>query len=290
MKKSIIFLFVALISFAALYNSEYWSLRRYLFLALRTKITNSYDSIKQIEKIYVLNMDKSTFRMERMEKILKDLNLGIKVERFSAIIGKNVTLINKDTKNSIIVSDIYNKQKNIEEGGYNIICSENNKDTEIHLTKEMIENPTIRFAGEIGVFCSHKEIWRNIFENKIGKALILEDDIEFIPFSKEILAKSLENIPSDSGLVYLGIFRGEGSLDLTTRKYNYSKVIKDIASTEAYISTENSSRILFNNSLIYTKPVDLYMSDEIEKNSLKAYAITPILTKQVLDSDISLGK
>lgn len=290
MKKSIIFLVLTFVALGLFYQSDYWSARRYLFLALRTKITNSYDSIKQIEKIYVLNMDKSTFRMERMEKILKDLNLGIKVERFPAIIGKNVTLINKDTKNSIIVSDIYNKQKKIEDGVYNIICSENNKDTEIHLTKEMIENPTKRFAGEIGCFCSHKEIWRNIFENKIGKALILEDDIEFIPFSKEILATSLENIPSDSGLVYLGIFRGEGSLDFTTRKYNYSKVIKDIASTEAYISTENSSRILFNNSLIYTKPVDLYMSDEIEKNSLKAYAITPILTKQVLDSDISLGK
>lgn len=289
MKKSIIFLVLTFVALGLFYQSDYWSARRYLFLALRTKITNSYDSIKQIEKIYVLNMDKSTFRMERMEKILKDLNLGIKVERFPAIIGKNVTLINKDTKNSIIVSDIYNKQKKIEDGVYNIICSENNKDTEIHLTKEMIENPTKRFAGEIGCFCSHKEIWRNIFENKIGKALILEDDIEFIPFSKEILATSLENIPSDSGLVYLGIFRGEGSLDFTTRKYNYSKVIKNIASGEAYIITNEASKILYQNLQIY-KPVDLYMSDEIEKNSLKAYAIHPILTRQVLDSYISLGK
>lgn len=277
MKKSIIFLVLTFVALGLFYQSDYWSARRYLFLALRTKITNSYDSIKQIEKIYVINLDRHKEKMEKTNKVLQDLNLGIKVERFPAINGKDVSLINKDTKNSIIVSDIYNKQKKIEEGVYNIICSENNKDTEIHLTKEMIENPTIRFAGEIGVFCSHKEIWRNIFENKIGKALILEDDVNFIPFSKEILAKSLENIPSDFGLVYFFINRGNSSLDFSTKRQNYSRILRDISGGVAYIVKLDSSVLLFKNLEKY-KPVDLYMSDQIENGNLIAYSTYPVIS------------
>ncbi len=295
MKKTIIFLFVALISFAALYNSEYWRHKRLIYEIrnihelVYTKISNKYDRINQIEKIYVINLDRHSERMERMEQILKELNLGIDIERFPAISGKDVSLINKDTKNSIIVSDIYNKQKKIEEGVYNIICSEDNQDTEIHLTKEILENPNTRLAGEIGCFCSHKEVWRKISKNNLKKVLILEDDIDFLPFSKLILENSLKNIPSNFGLVYLGIMNNYQSLDYSTTKLHYTKIIKNIASGEAYIITNEASKILYQNLQIY-KSVDLYMSDEIEKNSITGFAVFPILTKQVLDSKISSGK
>lgn len=93
-------------------------------------------------KIYVVNMDSRTDRWAHVSKQLD--NLGLKYERLSATVGKEL---------SIEQQKLFNKRK------------------------FLLEQKKPVVLGEIGCAYSHRRIWQNIIDNDIDYALVLEDDV-----------------------------------------------------------------------------------------------------------------
>ena len=117
------------------------------------------------DNVYVINLDKSTKRMKYMKELLDNEN--IKYERFNAIYGKN-------------------------------------------LSKEFIDNiTTIKCknlcpVNLIGCALSHISVWKDILDKNYNNSLILEDDIYFDNNYKDNLKKSLNELPNDWDILYLG--------------------------------------------------------------------------------------
>jgi glycosyl transferase family 25 len=128
-------------------------------------ITNDNIINKYFDNVYVLNLEKDINKMNYMNSLLENEN--IKFERFNAIYGK-------------------------------------------YLTKEYIDNVTDYFCnnfcseGMIGCALSHISIWKDIIKNKYNNSIILEDDIYFDKDYKINLQNSLNELPEDWDILYLG--------------------------------------------------------------------------------------
>ena len=62
----------------------------------------------------------------------------------------------------------------------------------------------IDYPGKQGCFLSHFKIWKEMIENKIPWAVILEDDVLFHPQWKELAPGYFENTPKNFDVLYFG--------------------------------------------------------------------------------------
>jgi GR25 family glycosyltransferase involved in LPS biosynthesis len=104
-----------------------------------------------LDNIWIINLDKSTDRFERIKKNMESLNL--KYNRFSAIYGKDIT--QEDLDNDI-----------------NGIC------------KTLLCN-----YGTIGCAASHKKLWSQLIDSDVNEYIILEDDALLTQKSIDIISK-----------------------------------------------------------------------------------------------------
>ncbi len=58
--------------------------------------------------------------------------------------------------------------------------------------------------GVLGSFTSHRKIWKQIVDEELDMAMILEDDARFTENAPEVLNKVLEQLPPDFDILYLG--------------------------------------------------------------------------------------
>jgi len=94
-------------------------------------------------KSFLINLDKSTKRLESSKKKLDQL--GIEFDRVSAIHG---TDLSKEDINKVYTSQgLYNHHKELN-------------------------------RGEIGCYLSHRNVWQEIVSNNLDFALIFEDDFD----------------------------------------------------------------------------------------------------------------
>lgn len=117
------------------------------------------------DKVYVINMEKSKTRMEKIDKLLRHEN--IVYSRFNAIDGSKLT---------------YDEISKISTPLCSKLCSK----------------------SIIGCALSHISIWKETNKYKYNSVLILEDDISFSPNYKENLRKSIEQLPNDWDILFLG--------------------------------------------------------------------------------------
>ncbi|CAG4943098.1 unnamed protein product [Colias eurytheme] len=126
------------------------------------------------DEIFMINLERRKERRLLMEASFKEL--GLNVTLFKAIDGKKMS--NEDVLK------------------YNIKLLPNYEDP---YHKRPMK------AGEIGCFLSHYEIWKKIVENNYETALILEDDIHFVPFFRQKFLRMLDEIKDiEWDLVYIG--------------------------------------------------------------------------------------
>uniref|UniRef100_A0A2A4JRR4 Glycosyl transferase family 25 domain-containing protein n=1 Tax=Heliothis virescens TaxID=7102 RepID=A0A2A4JRR4_HELVI len=125
-------------------------------------------------EIYMINLDRRTERRELMEMNFKEL--GMDVKHFKAVDGRDLDMNNlKDLSITLMPNyeDPYHKRP--------------------------------MKAGEVGCFLSHYYIWKEVVEKRHKIALVLEDDIHFVPYFRSRFLRLMREIEQlDWDLVYIG--------------------------------------------------------------------------------------
>ncbi len=245
----------------------------------------------QIDKLYVMNLDKSINRYAEMDRALNALNLPIKHYRFSAIDGRTVKFINIQSKKTLTGAEILN-QKIILKGDFHIICSDDTPEDIITVKLDWNEFH-LRGVGEIGHTCSSRKIWQEIIKNKHKNTLIMEDDLHFIKFFDQYLTMAMNNVPNDYDFLYLNIWDHWSSytykrklqnsvlrfslniFDQYLRNIFWKKVRRNVVSAKTYIITQETAKKLLKytqnlpNNILVT---DMVISILIEDENITAYS------------------
>ena len=136
-----------------------------VFLSLKVPLIEKFKSNKiTIDKIYVINLDKSKDRLKYITKQLK--REGLIFERIAGIDGKQLD------KNELIRKKI--------------------------LTSETMT------LGAIGCYLSHKKIWEKEKNIKNSNFLVLEDDCIITKNIKQKFNEYSKQIPENWDIIYLG--------------------------------------------------------------------------------------
>ncbi len=266
-------------------------------LLLLTSIYATYQLVTtkpiKIDKIYVINLDRSKDRYASMQAKLDKMDLPVKYTRFSAFDGNNIELVNKETGDRIKGSEFAHNKKLLK-GEFDIICSHEWAGGFEPLKLNLIDfHPRVK--GELGIACSHRKIWQEIIENNYQNVLILEDDLNFAPKFDKYLDRALNNVPKNFDLIYLGIMDSIDSykdylknkwlrkvkriFDRNFSSYFFKQIRRSVASAEAYIVNQSGAQKLLQNTKKH-KHIDIIMSKLIEEKKIIAYVIKPVQTHQ----------
>jgi glycosyl transferase, family 25 len=268
-----------------------WSIYTFPFSRKETKAI-------EVDKIFILNLDRSTERFSRIKAELDGLNLPMDYERFSAIDGRKVKLVDTKT-NQIISGGEVLDQKLLLKGEYKIICSDDFSGDFLPLKINMVNFPT-RLIGEIGCACSHKKIWKEIIKRGYKNVIIFEDDMHFLANFKEGLYNILHNTPKDYELIYLFYINVGNAYKIKSKdkilqfilntiesklenKY-LKKVRRNISLAAAYLLNENAAKKLFSNYNEY-EPADEIIRHLIEAGNLTSYSTKPKIINACLSFD-----
>ena len=177
------------------------------------------------QNIYVINLDRTPDRYKKVkEKFDKQ---KVHCIRFSAIDGYKLDFQNVDTKQFLSSEQKKNFAKYVwknRPAKYNVFLN-GRKLMQIIVDK-------VRFSlGEVGVACSHREIWKKVIENDYDKVIIFEDDIAPGEDFKKRLNEYLNDLPDDWDIAYLGVGR-------RGNKYGYficvGSIFRDIDNVEGH--------------------------------------------------------
>ena len=179
----------------------------FIFILLIT-IIFFFNNSKVIDKIYVINLERSH---ERWQKISKQLdNAGVKYERFNAIDGYRILIKELESNKVFSGFDLKEGRENIKlNNTYLITCNPGDKNP-ISFKYVSMRNKGLS-AGEFGVWCSNIAIWHDIKKNNYKNALILEDDVilkshNFTQKLKDLIL----NLPSNYDIAYLDALQYAG--------------------------------------------------------------------------------
>ena len=200
---------------------------------------------KIVDKVYVINLKKDTERLESITTQLKAQD--IEFERFEAIDGSTI----KD---------------------------------DIRLTSQC--NTTCP-DGLKGCAVSHRTLWETMIEKDYKNILVLEDDAILNSNLDSELQLSWNEVPNDFDILYLGstFYCGDTSLynkfvtNITSKRIE--NVSDNILKTEGcgglygYIISQNGARNLTKEPIGFH--VDDFISGQVKKHSLDAYAFHPVL-------------
>ena len=175
--------------------------------------------------IYVINLDRTP---ERYKKTKAQFDKqAIQCIRFCAIDGYKLDFQNADTKQFLSAEQKKNFAQYVwknRPAKYNVFLN-GRKLMQIVVDK-------VRFSlGEVGVACSHREIWKKVIENGYDKVIIFEDDIAPGEDFKNRLNEYLNDLPDDWDIAYLGVGR-------RGNKYGYficvGSIFRDIDNVEGH--------------------------------------------------------
>jgi glycosyl transferase, family 25 len=115
---------------------------------------------KDIMRAFVINLDRRVDRLDAISSVMS--KAGLDFERVSAVDGKRV----------------------------------NFSDVALPLIAKWYIGRRLA-AGAVGCFLSHRKIWREMLENNISQALILEDDAQMVEWDPRILEINLQDLDLD---------------------------------------------------------------------------------------------
>ena len=193
--------------------------------------------------IYCINLDGADKRWNKVTKQFN--NLGININRFPAVNGKNLTNID-NTK----ILDTYNTN-------VNALCD-----------KKIKPNLTLNLSkGEYGCALSHLGLWEKMVSENIESCIIIEDDIHpnknFIDYQK-----LLAQLPSDWDIAYVSF------LNTGNKKFVGENIfIPNCGFTTAgYIINLKGAKKLID-LLPIEGPIDLYLLSLFRSKKINAYVL-----------------
>lgn len=200
---------------------------------------------------FVINLDRATDRMDHMRRAIA--NLGIDVERVSAVDGKKLS------------------PEHLKE-----------LQTPVHDISKIICPRTLT-SGEVGAFLSHQECWKRLVNSDQKWALILEDDLAFSPRAKTYF-ETTEWVPSGIDLVQFFLFRRNWTAkvdkkiiklvngDSLSHPYKPSPV-----GAQAYLISRNAAENALKLSQTMMAPVDEFLFNPVSNFARKfpVYRLNP---------------
>jgi GR25 family glycosyltransferase involved in LPS biosynthesis len=227
-------------------------------------VTLTSHTLKNIDKIFVVNLDT---RKDRWEKLCMD-------EPFISSISERVPAIN----------------------GKNIVMTP--------YIKTLFKNNTFGWKKSVmGCALSHIQIWTKILSLPGKYFLILEDDVRFLPQELSNWNNYAENIPADSELLYIGGVLPPNKIALPAalepvnefwskiKPNNFFTPGKELPifhfCTYSYIISKSGAHKLLN-SLLHSEnkmnlPVDHFLGRQ--SLSLKTFVSNNLITKCFQDDD-----
>ena len=182
----------------------------------------------------------------------------------------------------------------------------NMKDEQSAIEKEVVTRFSRLDPGEIGCFISHLRIFNRIRRENLPYALIFEDDAIFCDNFLEKYSKILEELPSDTDILYLG-----GRFEPGFMMRDYTRISDNIVkhriennkilgvssetdrTTHAYIVSNTFATKFtgeFYKTLQHSKPIDSYLQTICITNGITIYNSYPLLchSPMISDSDIRI--
>lgn len=203
-------------------------------------------------RTFIVNLKHNTERRTHMENILR--NIPIDYEFFHAVYGKNVENI----------ENIYDEKKALK------------------IAKRSLN------LGEIGCALSHRAIYKKMIEENIPQALIMEDDITFLPHFFEVYT-ALSKINIGNKIILLGTTSNKFIKKLwkkrLTHSHNMYLVLNNYAGTYGYvIGLKAAEKIYKHSEKIFTAADDW----KYYKRLSRLWLVSPSIIKadEVFPSEI----
>jgi len=229
-------------------------------------------------KAIVINLERRPDRMDGCTARMVKHSPELCCERFRATDGK---------KDSIRLSEVttswhtarnvhYQKLRAIRKGW---------DDLDTYQARQLVMSP-----GERGCAMSHIRAWRYCLDHAgtmERPLMVLEDDAAPVDDFSKILVRSMNAMPEDSHMLYLGYsqaseWRREVTPDLVESDYVWTTV--------GYIIWPAGARILLNR-LPIDQPVDNWLATLCANHEIKAYCTRPKIIRQVdawnVNSDVA---
>jgi len=259
-------------------------------------------------KFYIINLDRQPEKLAKL-KAQTD-KYGIELTRFPAIDGYKITLVNQDTKEVLLGSEIKNTDKIKRNHKYDVYCttqSYTDQDKPEFVYDAFKNYPQALSPGELGLLCTSRILWRQVaLANHNQISIVFEDDaLLFHDFDKNV-ETIISSLPIKWDITYL-----DGN-------FNYNKVKKskplswsnifrfpttivnnaliklptaiDIWRTHGYVLHKHSAqKLLYLQSQDSGVPLDNLFSEAIRYRNLIAYLsnIKIMSYDSSLESDIT---
>jgi GR25 family glycosyltransferase involved in LPS biosynthesis len=217
------------------------------------------NSVLDIDKIYIINLEKDKDRWDYISNQCKKINLNI--NRFDAIYGKNLPEDHPDIKKYIMDNNLRDKRLN-----YGIPL-----------------NP-----GQIGCALSHIKIWEEAYEKGYENILIFEDDAIIPDDFNEKINPILKSLPENWDYLSLNCAYCQGQ-DFNENLY---KVLFNLC-TVSYMLSKNGIKKLLDtiNKFKIDEAIDDYLCSKffLNSNSYLAKDHFIIMNTKDFESNIGVG-
>lgn len=266
-----------------------------LVTACSTRMPEIDDEVDNL-KIYVISLDRTPERFKFEKSQLE--KEGIKnYVRFRAIDGYLLDF--KEAKTGVFLSD--KQRKNFVKYSW----SQRPVTYDVFLKGRKLLRISVEkipmSLGEVGVTCSHREIWKKILENDYDKALIIEDDVVFDNNLKNKLKAYIKDLPNDWDIAYLMVGHPHtaykhfsnfkeafGYLDDVKGHPLVARIMpKNRAyGTCAYLINQRGARKLLKMTNALSLPIDdvIFHSGGIDTGELKGYTAKEYMGEPILEN------
>jgi GR25 family glycosyltransferase involved in LPS biosynthesis len=250
--------------------------------------TTTEESLKTIDQIYIINLDRSPDRYQRISKQLNELNLPIPYERFKAVDGKTVRLVNHDTGDSLYGADLLTNTKPLN-GVFHIECSPHDRGDDVPTAYKNVTFCHDRQPGEMGCACSHLKVWKDMVKRGFKRVLILEDDAEFSSLFKKRLALALDDWPKDADVVFLGLSAWNHKHATIPHTTWIRKIKQPFGGLYGYVLTSKGARKLVENYRSYDRQIDDFTAGAIQNKRMIGYVAQRRLITHARGGESTIG-
>ncbi|MBR9728631.1 glycosyltransferase family 25 protein [Shewanella intestini] len=193
-------------------------------------------------KVFVINLDKSTERMDFMHRQLQQLDIAY--ERVAAVYGKDLD----DSE----ITAVFNEKANLEK--YDKVLN----------------------VGELGCYLSHVNCWKQMVEQQIEFALILEDDSRLDPELGTLMDGVAQLEPTWDYIKLCHSKKEKGVIDsiAINDKFSIGTCLKLPASTRGQFVSLAGAKKLLATALPISRPIDVDIQYWFEKN-INCFVVRP---------------
>lgn len=216
-----------------------------------------------VDAVYVINLDRNPERFDYVKKQFDEISL--KIQRFSAVDGKKLKLVDKKTGDCFTSKDVTDADFYIKNGNkeFQVVC-ESRKSELIDAEFTYISDNMLNF-GELGCFMSHRAIYADMLKNKYNRVIIFEDDVKIFKNFKDDVCNVLKNIPTNADIVFLDLHIKKLSMKYWLDRFfsfNIPYLFKirystNICGTHAYVITNKGAKKLLGRTSFTNIPIDL---------------------------------